>query len=139
MMGFDEFGRITFVPFTKVSEFVEYLKNGKLEGTRCKKCNKIIFPPKADCTDCAGSEIEWVEFSGKGKLHTYTVISAAPTGFEDNVPYAIGVIDLEEGGRLLAWFENKDIGEEDLKVGMNVMIVPKKIEDERVIYEIKME
>jgi uncharacterized OB-fold protein len=138
-MGFDEFGRITFVPFTKVSEFVDHLKNGKLEGTRCKKCNKVIFPPKADCTDCTGSEVEWIEFSGKGKIHTFTIISAAPTGFEDHVPYAIGVIDLEEGGRLLAWFEDKEIGEEDLKVGMNVVVVPKKIENERLIYEIKME
>lgn len=139
MMGFDEFGRITFVPFTKVSEFVDHLKNGKLEGTRCKKCNKVIFPPKADCTDCVGSEIEWIEFSGKGKLYTYTIINAAPIGFEDQAPYAIGVIDLEEGGRLLAWFENQDIGEDELKIGMDVMVVPKKIKDERVIYEIKME
>ncbi|MCK5561516.1 MAG: Zn-ribbon domain-containing OB-fold protein [Thermoplasmata archaeon] len=137
-MGFEEFGRITFVPFTKVTDFVEYLKDGKLKGTKCKKCDKVYFPPKADCTDCNSSEVEWLEFSGNGKLQTYTIINAAPTGFEDQVPYTIGVIDLEEGGRLLAWFEKKDIGEDELQVGMNVMVVPKKLEDDRVIYEIKL-
>ncbi len=136
-MGFEEFGRITFVPFTKVTEFVDHLKEGKLEGTRCKKCDKVYFPPKADCADCNSSEVEWLEFSGNGTLQTYTIINAAPTGFEEQVPYTIGVIDLEEGGRLLAWFEKQDIGEDELKVGMNVMVVPKKLEDDRVIYEIK--
>ena len=49
-------------------------------------------------------EFEFKEMSGKGTIHTFTRIDAAPTGFEDEVPYTVAVVDLEEGGRLLAWF-----------------------------------
>jgi len=139
-MGFDEFGLINFVPFTKVSDFTDYLKEGKLKGKHCKKCNAVYFPPRADCVKCFApeSEMEWLEFSGRGKLLTFTTIHAAPTGFETKVPYTIGVVDLEEGGRLLAWIEEPPEDEAKLELGIDVRIEPKVIDDNRLIYVIKI-
>ena len=138
-MGFEEFGLINFVPFTKVSEFTNYLKEGKLEGKRCKKCNIIYFPPRAECVKCMADEtdMEWLEFSGKGKLLIYTRIHAAPTGFEDKAPYTIGVIDLTEGGRLLAIFEDAPENEDDIKLDSEVSIEPKILDNERLVYVLK--
>jgi uncharacterized OB-fold protein len=138
-MGFDEFGLISFVPYTKVSDFTEFLKQGKIKGKQCRKCNTVYFPPRAECVNCLApeSDMEWKEFSGIGKLLTYTQIHAAPTGFEDKVPYIIGVVDLNEGGRLLAIFEDPPEQEEEIKLDVEVKIEPKIIEDGRLIYVIK--
>ncbi len=138
-MGFDEFGLISFVPYTKVSDFTDFLKEGKLKGKQCKKCNSVYFPPRAECVKCFApeSDMEWMEFSGKGKLLTYTQIHAAPTGFEDKTPYIIGVVDLHEGGRLLAIFEDPPELEEEIKLDTEVTIVPKMLENNRIIYVIK--
>jgi uncharacterized OB-fold protein len=130
---FKWFGKINFVPYTKVGEFAEHLKNGKIMGTRCKQCGNVTFPPRSDCEKCLGSEWDFVPYSGKAKLVTFTQISAAPTGFEDMVPYTIGVADLPEGGRVLAWVNG--IEPRDLKIGMDMKLVPRIFEE---IPEIKL-
>jgi len=132
-MPFKYFGKINFTPYTKVDAFADYLQKGKLMGTRCKKCGEIYFPPRADCIKCLNDDTKWIEFSGKGKLHTYTKINAAPKGFEDIAPYTIGVVDLNEGGRLLSWI--KDIPYNEIKIGMPVQIIPRIFEE---IEEIKL-
>ena len=140
-MSFDKFGLISFVPFTKVFEFTDYLKDGKLMGRQCKKCNAIYFPPRAECVKCMApeSELEWVEYKGTGTLLTYTRIHAAPTGFEDKAPYTIGVVDLTEGGRLLAIFEDPPEDENEIKLDAEVTVEPKIVGDERLIYVLHQE
>jgi uncharacterized OB-fold protein len=135
-MGFEEFGLINFVPFTKVAEFTNYLKDDKLKGRRCTRCNAIYFPPRADCVKCLApeDELEWIDFSGRGKLLTYTRIHAAPTGFEDQAPYTIGVVDLEEGGRLLAMFDNPPADENEIIIDGNVIVKPKMFNNDRLLY-----
>lgn len=125
-MPFHHFGKINFVPYTKVNKFADYLKKGKLMGTRCKKCGEISFPPRADCLSCLSDEFEWVECSGLGELHTYTIIYAAPTGFDDIAPYILGVLDLDDGGRLLGWI---DVPEEEVEIGMRLKAEPKIFEE----------
>jgi uncharacterized OB-fold protein len=73
-------------------------------------------------------EFEFKEWSGKGTIHTFTRIDAAPTGFDDEVPYTAAVVDLEEGGRLLAW-TGETIPQDDVKVGMEVQVVPRIFEE----------
>ena len=140
-MGFDEFGLISFVPYTKVAEFTEHLKDGKLTGRRCTKCNTVYFPPRAECVKCLAPEpeMEWMDFSGKGKLLTYTTIHAAPTGFEDKAPYTIGVVDLAEGGRLLAIIENPPEDESKINLDAEIKVEAKIVDDNRLIYVLKLE
>ena len=132
-MPFKYFGKINFTPYTKVDKFSDYLQKGKLMGTRCKKCGEIYFPPRADCLKCMNDTFEWIEYSGRGKLNSFTTIHAAPKGFEDIAPYTLGVVDLEEGGRLIAWI--KDIPKDEIKNDMLVKVVPRIFED---VPEIKL-
>ncbi len=137
-MSFKIFGKVNFTPYTKVSRFAQELREDRLEGTKCKKCGQLYFPPKADCSKCMTSDMEWVQYSGKGKLLTFTRIHAAPTGFDDMAPYTIGVLDLQEGGRLLAWVDN--IPEEELKIGMELRAVPQimeEVEELKVVYVLR--
>ena len=126
-MPFHYFGKVNFVPYTKVTEFADFLKDGKLMASKCKKCGQFSFPPRADCIHCLSGEFEWVECSGKGGLHTYTIIHAAPTGFDDIAPYILGVLDLDDGGRLMGWI---DVPREEIKIGMRLRTVPKMFEEE---------
>lgn len=132
-MLFKYFGKINFTPYTKVDAFADYLHKGKLMGTQCKKCGERYFPPRADCLKCMSDEFKWVEYSGRGKLHSFSKIYAAPKGFEDMAPYTIGVVDLEEGGRLLSWF--KDLPDDEITIDMPVKVIPRIFEE---IEEIKL-
>ena len=137
---FKWFGKVNFAPYTKVSEFANFLKDGKLMGSKCMKCGEISFPPRADCINCMSSDFEWTEYSGKGTLHTFTTIYIAPTGFDDIAPYIIGVLDLDGGGRLLGWIE--ELEEEEIKIGMKMKAVPKifeEIEEIKVYYTLEKE
>ncbi|MBI2932737.1 MAG: Zn-ribbon domain-containing OB-fold protein [Planctomycetes bacterium] len=125
---FEWFGKVNFSPYTKVGDFAGFLKDGYLKGSRCRACGFKTFPPRADCPQCLSGEFDFVDYSGRGRLHTYTRIAAAPNGFEDVAPYTIGVVDLEEGGRCLAWF-GSTIREEEIKIGMELQVVPRIFEE----------
>ncbi len=124
---FKWFGKVNFVPYTKVAEFAQHLRGGRVMGTRCRGCGQTTFPPRADCDRCLGSDWEFVQYSGRARLVTFTQISAAPTGFEDMAPYTIGLADLPEGGRVLAWVRGVDV--RDLKIGMEMRLVPRMFEE----------
>jgi len=125
---FGWFGKVSFVSYTKVSEFAVRLKSGRLTGSVCAGCGLFSFPPRADCPQCLGDAFELEEISGRGTLYTYSTVAAAPTGFEDIAPYTIGVVDLEEGGRLLAWI-GETIPVSDVRIGMEVQVVPRIFEE----------
>jgi uncharacterized OB-fold protein len=136
---FQWFGKVNFVPYTKVSDFAGHLKDGRLMATRCKACGETTFPPRADCPKCLEGDFEFSEISGKGTLHTYSKIAAAPTGFEDVVPYTVGVVDLEEGGRLLAWI-GETIPDDEVEIGMDLQVVPRifeEVEEIKVYYSLE--
>jgi uncharacterized OB-fold protein len=136
---FKWFGVVNFTPSTRVSEFATHLKEGRITASRCRACGARSFPPRADCDACMGGEFEWVEISGRCTLHTFTTIVAAPTGFERHAPYTVGVVDLEEGGRALAWLGDT-VARDEIAIGMKLQLVPRIQEDAeelRVFYTLE--
>lgn len=70
---------------------------------KCIDCQKYIFYPKMFCPHCLSSNLEWFKSSGKGKIYSYMVVySYQPTEFEENLPYIVAIIELEEGVRLMS-------------------------------------
>ncbi|MGI8792906.1 MAG: Zn-ribbon domain-containing OB-fold protein, partial [Acidimicrobiales bacterium] len=49
---------------------------------------------------CLSDHITWETLSGRGKLHTYVINHRAAPGFE--APYAIAVVELDEGPRMMS-------------------------------------
>ncbi len=136
---FKWFGKVNYTPYTKVDGFAQHLRDGRLMASRCKDCGAVSFPPRADCEACMSGDFEFMEVSGKGRLHTFTRIVAAPTGFEDVAPYVVGIVDLEEGGKALAWF-GESFEEEDIEIGMELQIVPRifeELEEIKVYYSLE--
>ena len=115
---FSKFGTVSFTSITKTNDFVGYLEQDKVVGTKCKGCGLTFFPPRADCYQCLSSDMEWFEVSGKGKLITFSKLQYGPVGFEGDLPYSIALADFGDYkvfGRLAG-----DIPEEDIKVGMEL-------------------
>jgi len=94
-----------------------------LNGYKCTKCNKTFFESKGMCT-CGNLDFTKLEFSGIGKIVTFTKIHSGPEVFEDKAPYCVAIIDLEEGGRTTA--QVMDCKYEDLKIGQEVEAVFRK-------------
>lgn len=106
-------------PFT-IEQFYKYINQGKLLGGKCKKCGAIHLPPRPLCNKCFSKEFEWVEISRKGKLLTYTIIHVAPPQFEQMAPYAVGIIQLENGIRIPGMI--RDIEHEEIEIGMELTV-----------------
>lgn len=79
------------------------LKKSKynLIGTKCNTCDKVFFPKRNLCPNCRRrGNLDDFQFSGKGKIVSFTVIRVPPEGFEKYAPYAVAIIELDEGARL---------------------------------------
>ena len=133
-MGFENFGTVSYTAESKTAEFIDYLQQGKVMTTRCKKCGTAYFPPKMDCPSCMDSEVEWFEIKNSGRLVTYTVVHYGPSGFEDEAPYTLGIGEFEGGLRVFGRL-SKSIEESDIKTGMGIKVVPAKLPGDRISYE----
>ena len=91
----------------------------KMIGSRCTTCSTNFFPPRGVCSKCRRKgKIEPFEFSGNGKVYSFTQIHAAPAGFEKEVPYVMAIVELDEGARVLGQIVDASNGE--LKIGARV-------------------
>ena len=135
-MGFERFGQVGFTGNSKVDHFVDLLEEGKVAGTRCRKCGESFFPPRADCFKCLSDEMEWFEITGPGRLISYSTLIYAPTGFEHDLPYTIALVqfgkDIKLFGRL-----SKGIKNEGITMGMKLGVTPVKLPKGRVTYEFR--
>jgi len=77
--------------------YSDALKKNKLLGLKCNDCGTFTCPPKMTCQECAGTDLEIAELSGKGEIVTFTQTFVSPLGRECEVPYTIMLVELEEG------------------------------------------
>ena len=129
---FRRFGTVSFTSITKVNDFIDYLDQGKVMGTRCKDCGLAFFPPRADCHQCLKSNVEWFEVSGTGELVSYSKLEYAPVGFGEDLPYCIAVLDYGDYkvfGRIA-----DDVPEEEIKVGMEMKTMVNELPNGQLNY-----
>lgn len=83
--------------------FWEAAKRHELMIPRCKVCDHLFFYPRSECPRCLSNRLEWVKVSGRGRLHTYTVVyQPANATFRDDTPYIYAVVQLDEGPRMVS-------------------------------------
>jgi uncharacterized protein len=70
---------------------------------RCGDCGELHFMPRHVCPHCWSDQIEPVDASGRGVVHSFTVIRrASDPAFASLCPYVVALVDLEEGPRMMA-------------------------------------
>ncbi len=100
----------------------------RLEAGKCKNCGFIAFPPRLICPACHSREFETIHLPDTGKILTYTIIRVPPQPFVDQAPYAMGIIELDNGVRITGQIVDCDF--EELKIGRRVRIEFRKIYQE---------
>jgi len=103
--------RLTF------KEYNQALKKDRLMGLKCSTCGAVTCPPMMVCGECASTDLEIVQLSGKGKIVTFTNSYIAAEGRENEVPYTIVLVELEEG----PWIMGNLVGIDAKKVAMDCM------------------
>jgi uncharacterized OB-fold protein len=97
---------------------LDQLDQVRLGGTKCKSCGEASLGANAICPNCGGTDVAPLAFSPKGTLWTYTVVRNKPPGDykgpEPFAPFALGLVELPEGLRVLAPL---DAALDGLKIG----------------------
>jgi len=133
-MGFENFGVVSHMMESKAEEFVAYLEKGKVMANKCKRCGNVYFPPQTDCPSCLINDMAWIEIADKGKLITYSIVQYGPEGFEDKVPYKVGIAEFPKGIKIFATL-SQSIRDSDVKIDMVVEVVPVKLSHGKISYE----
>ncbi len=103
-------------------EFYDWCRQRELRFQRCISCGAWRHVPREACADCGSLEWEWARSSGRGKVFTWTVVARAMhPAFQADVPYAVTVIEMEEGVRLVSTV--LDCPPDELRMDMPVEVV----------------
>jgi uncharacterized OB-fold protein len=129
---FCKFGTVSFTGLTRVNDFIDSLEKGKVMGTKCKACGLKFFPPRSDCYQSLGSDMEWFEVTGTGTLLSFSTLSYAPVGFGQDLPYTIAVVDY--GDYKVFGRVDKSIPVETLSVGMRLKTASCRLPEGKVSY-----
>jgi len=123
---------------TRLSPFFDHLRAGKLTTTRCRKDHSVHWPPRTACPQCHAEELDWVDLPDTGTIYAFSaVLGGAPLGMEDEVPFAVGLVDLEGGSlRLFGRIEGRPWTE--LRIGQAVRVEPYDVGDGRFFYRFRV-
>jgi uncharacterized OB-fold protein len=112
--------------------FWDAAREGRLAIQRCVGCGQYVFYPRATCPHCYEAELEWVDASGRGEIHSFTVAHRPAGGwFADKVPYVVALVELDEGVRMLGGLRVDDIA--SVRVGARVRVAFEQANDEVTI------
>lgn len=111
-----------------------------LAGEVCPHCDAKIFPPRDVCPECGLEAKTAYTFSGRGQVYSFTTVYDPPAGYEENAPYTVALVKLEEGPLVTA--QLTDLGDQAVEIGAPVEMVTRRLRqdgDERglIVYGYK--
>ena len=114
-----------------VSRFLNELKNGKIIGRKCNKCQRILIPPRMFCEDCFRDTDDWVFVKDTGTINTYSMPHVAFDASRLEKPFYVGVISIDGASPMMGFLHL--LGEinspSEVSVGMKVEAVWKPSEE----------
>ena len=110
-------------PTPETSYYWEGTAAGELRIQRCNSCHNSYFYARPSCPHCGSLDVTWTVASGRARLHTYLISYRAAPGFEGDVPYAIAVVELEEGPRMMTNIVGIENTPENLVLDMPLEVV----------------
>ncbi|MCH8225959.1 MAG: Zn-ribbon domain-containing OB-fold protein [Chloroflexi bacterium] len=111
------------VPTPETQFFWDKCKEHELWLQRCETCQHVFFYPRMHCPECLSEDVPGFRASGKGILWTYMINHRPVPGFEDDGPYAIAVVQLEEGPRMMSNIVGIENTPENLVLDMPLEVV----------------
>ena len=115
-------------PTPETQHYWDGAREGELRLQRCKSCDQAYFPPRPFCPECSSRDVEVFKASGKGTLYSYVINHLKSPGYEP--PFAIAVVELEEGPRLMANILDCPQTPEALVLDMPLEVTWERLNDE---------
>ncbi len=117
-------------PTPETLPFWEGTRQGKLRLQRCSACTRHYFYPRPLCPHCMSRRVEWVDASGRGKVHTYVISMRPGRSAPLPAPYVIAIVELDEGPRMMSNLVDVEPTPEAIRCDMPVEVVFVPISDE---------
>lgn len=73
-----------------IGRYLDELKNGRIIARRCKKCNRVLVPPRLFCELCWRPTDEWMYVKDTGTVNTFVI---------SHVDWKAGRLDIKGGVR----------------------------------------
>lgn len=103
-------------------------REGRIDVQRCLQCGACRFYPRVLCPACWSDRAEWLPTSGRGEIHSYTIVHRAPSaGFSQATPYAVALVDLDAGVRIVGEIICNDL--EAVQIGQRVEAVFERLDE----------
>ena len=87
-------------PTPETQHFWDGARAGELRLQRCDECAHVYFPPRPFCPQCASRSVSVFAASGRARLDSYVINNRPHPAFDG--PYAIALVALEEGPRMMS-------------------------------------
>jgi uncharacterized OB-fold protein len=97
-------------------DYNEALMQDRLLGLKCRTCGAITVPPAIVCRQCSGPDLETIELKSSGKIRTFTTVFVAPEGREEEVPYVIVMVELDDGPWMMGNLDGIDPQEASMEL-----------------------
>lgn len=124
-------GRARPAPTPETQNFWDGAKAGELRLQRCDNCADAYFPPRPFCPACGSRKVSVFNASGKAKLHSYVIHHRKVPGFTP--PYAIAVVELAEGPRMMTNIIDCPQTPEALVLDMDLRVAFEPMDDKIVL------
>ena len=112
-----------------VAAFWENCARGELRFQKCSECGTWRHLPRLSCASCLSPKWTWELSSGRGKVYSWTIThQKLMRDFPDPVPYAVLVVELEEGVRMVSGL--RDLAPKDLVIDLPVEVVFERVDEE---------
>jgi uncharacterized OB-fold protein len=115
--------RFVPVPTPETRIYWEKAAEGELWLPRCGACGLVVFYPRSFCPHCDSDDITWFRASGCGVVESFVINHLPAAGYEQDAPYVIALVMLEEGVRLTANLLGVEPTPTAVRVGLPVEVV----------------
>ncbi|MHA1961605.1 MAG: Zn-ribbon domain-containing OB-fold protein [Candidatus Thorarchaeota archaeon] len=106
-----------------IKQYKQNIEDGDFQAYKCVSCGTIKGIPTGSCYGCGSNEMEWVRVSGNAKLVSFTVIHVAPEEFQEEAPYIVAIVELDEGTRVTSRLVGVDpLKPKDIKLGIQLKL-----------------
>ena len=89
------------MPTPESRPFWDAARRHELQLPYCRACGQYHYYPRAVCPHCLSNDLEWRRLSGRGRVHTFTLVHRGAKGFPLPTPYVMAIVELEEGPRMM--------------------------------------
>jgi len=127
--------RIIPKPTPETQHYWDGAKEGELRLQQCNACGNTYFPPRPFCPECGSRDVKVTKASGKGRLYSYIINHLPSPGFEG--PFAVAIVELEEGPRLMSNILECEQTPEALELDMPLEVTFEKLSDEIMLPQFK--